>query len=304
VTHPEPAKATQTEGVKAEVAAGPAQAEQQPEPTALQAAPETGAEPPVVPPSTAFNPFNPNGKRGRREWTPEQRAEQAERARNRHKDRRPFDSDMEAVKAEFESGLSLDRIGGKYHCSGSHIRNFLIKHGIDPRRTGTSFRNGGRSEFTEEEIQIIIDKKAKGTPSEVIGKKIDRTPHVVDVKYSQLKKEGRVPEEHLTPEALADRKQHQNEIVSEKMKEYHAGKHAGREPRLGGELIESIKRLVANGLSDVEIGKQYDVGSQTVADFRRRHGIKKRQGWHYQTKRRSTRRTAVGFLSRAVATHH
>jgi hypothetical protein len=232
----------------------------------------------------SLNPFNPNGKRGRRAWTPEQRAAQAERARKTQLSKPPLvpDSEFPNVKADFEAGLSFDAIGSKHHCSGSHIRNFLQKHGVDPRRSHPGVRHGGRPEFTESEVQTIIDEKAKGTPSEEIGDMIGRNQHVVDVKYSEMKKEGMVPEEHLTPEALAEKKQHQNDLVSEKMTEYHAGKRAGREPRLGEELIEPIKQFVAEGLSDVDIGKEYDVGSQTVADFRRRHGIKKRQGWNYQ----------------------
>lgn len=101
------------------------------------------------------NPFNPNGKRGRREWTPEQRAAQAERARNRHNDMPPFDSDLEAVKADWEAGTPFDKIGSKWGCSGSHIRNFLTKHGIDPRRGRV--KRGGESPLTETEHQVVVE---------------------------------------------------------------------------------------------------------------------------------------------------
>lgn len=56
----------------------------------------------------------------------------------------------------------------------------------------------------------------------------------------------------------------------------------GRQPRMGDECLHQVRQDVADGLSDVEIGKRFGVGSQTVADFRRRHGIAKRQGKQYQ----------------------
>src|SRR5262249_26473806 len=42
--------------------------------------PDNTSQAPAV--TRPVNPFNPSGKKGKREWTPEQRAEQAERARN------------------------------------------------------------------------------------------------------------------------------------------------------------------------------------------------------------------------------
>jgi hypothetical protein len=64
--------------------------------------------------------------------TPERRAAQAERTKNRP--RLVPESSLEAVKADWESGMPFDQIGSKHRCSASHIRNFLKKHGIDPRR--------------------------------------------------------------------------------------------------------------------------------------------------------------------------
>lgn len=71
-------------------------------------------------------------KKSKREWTDEQRAAQAERARGQKKP--PFDEHFKVVKADFDAGVSLSVIGQKYHCSGGHVRNYLMKHGIDPRR--------------------------------------------------------------------------------------------------------------------------------------------------------------------------
>lgn len=120
------------------------------DPEAVESAPDgTGGEPPPPikdaepnapiasnAPEQSFpvNPFNPNGKRGQRDWTPEQRAEAAERARNQHKEKPPLDSDLEAVKADWEAGVPFAQIGRKWNCSDAHIRNFLKKHGINPNR--------------------------------------------------------------------------------------------------------------------------------------------------------------------------
>lgn len=85
--------------------------------------------------SRDVNPFNPSGKRGTREWTAEQRAAQSERARGQKKP--PFDEQLDAVKADWEAGLTFRAMGRKYGCSEQHIRNFLTRHGIDPRRKDT-----------------------------------------------------------------------------------------------------------------------------------------------------------------------
>lgn len=101
---------------------------------------------PTEPP--ASNPFNPSGKRGGRGWTPEQRAAHAEVTREVWRNRKPLISDdqLEDVKRDFEAGIPFDAIGLKYRCSGSHVRNFLTRHGIDPRRG----RNVGVSKVHEE----------------------------------------------------------------------------------------------------------------------------------------------------------
>jgi hypothetical protein len=211
-------------GASAEEPSANGTAESSPE--ASHEAPVSHAEPASPSPEPlSFNPFNPNGKRGRREWTPEQRAIQAERAKGQKKP--PFDDDFEAVKADFDAGLPMDAIGRKYGCSGSHIRNFLKKHGIDPRRGAGNHR--GREPMPQHEVETIIAEKAKGTTAAEIGEMIGRDPHVVDQKYGALKKAGLVPQEHLTPEALEARKKAQNELVAEKMRAYHAGPREAEE---------------------------------------------------------------------------
>lgn len=115
---------------------------------------------PVFPES--YDQFNPNGKRGRREWTPEQRTVQAERARNRRKAKPPFDSDLPDVKADWKAGMPFDQIGSKYGCSGGHIRNFLKKHGINPNRGRHSQR---RNQVVEQAESLPPQESAlKSTP--------------------------------------------------------------------------------------------------------------------------------------------
>ena len=84
-----------------------------------------------------------------RGWTPERRAAQAERAKDRRK--RPFDEDFEAVKADFDAGMSPAAIGRKWGCSDTHIRNFFMNHGVDPRRGRRRDRDGGQSEPSVEQ---------------------------------------------------------------------------------------------------------------------------------------------------------
>lgn len=190
---------------------------------------ERGSKPDALSPSLAPNietsPPSP-GSAGGKEWTPEKRAEAAERTRQHSMAKPPLvpDDDFESVKTEWESGVSPERIGKRYGCSGGTIRNFLSKHGVDPRRGAPGVKTGGRPGLTEAEKTLIIEEKAKSTPSAEIGKMIDRSQHAVDVKYSQLKKDGLVPEAHLAPEAIAARKERQNELVSERMKAFYASK--------------------------------------------------------------------------------
>ena len=66
-------------------------------------------------------------------WTPERRAEAAKRATGQRKP--PFDEDFADVRAAFDAGISCSKIARKWGCSEQHIRNFLMKHGVDPRRT-------------------------------------------------------------------------------------------------------------------------------------------------------------------------
>jgi hypothetical protein len=189
---------------------------------------ESLSQPHVV--SQPVNPFNPSGKMGRREWTPEQRAAQAERAKNYAKEHPLIrDDQLDEVKADFESGMSWSKIGRKLGCSGGNVRNFLKKHGVDVIRDRSKSeamqsadRTGGRPSLTEEQIQTIISEKAKGTPSKEIGEMIDRSQHAVDVKYSELKKEGHVPEYHLAQEAIEERKAAANAQRAESMRAYHA----------------------------------------------------------------------------------
>ena len=62
---------------------------------------------------------------------------------------------MQTVKADFEAGLSFDVMGKQYNCSGSHVRNYLTRHGIDPRRSGNP-KSGGTPALTDEEKQRVL----------------------------------------------------------------------------------------------------------------------------------------------------
>ncbi len=230
-----------------------------------------------------INLFNPSGKRGRREWTPGQRAAQAERAKRYHTEKPPLvpDSALPTVKADFDAGMTIESIGRRQGCSGSHIRNFLMKHGIDPRRSEAG-KHPGRAGLPSAVIETIITEKAKGTPSKEIAEKLGRTAHAVDQKYSDLKKTGEVPDEHQTPEATAQKKKLQNELVSRKMKAFHASKGADEGPRLdersAGESIDpgtysdtwkpqpidaeewpDIQQMLASGRTREAIASDYDV---------------------------------------------
>ena len=225
---------------------------------------------------------------GSSEWTPERRAAASERARNRPP--KIPDGDLAAVKADFDAGMSFGAMGMKWNCSGQTVKNFLTKHGIDcDRYDRTAGKSGGRPALTEEEIQLIIYEKAKGTPSKEIGEMIDRSQHAVDVKYAQLKNAGRVPEEHLTPEALSARKQRQNELVSEKMTEYHAGKQAEPEEPCASDGATAItvrspaarwkpsplstddwpdiQRMLATSRSRESIASDFDVPVEDLNEF-------------------------------------
>jgi hypothetical protein len=129
---------------------------------------------------TVFIPITPNGKRGRRVWTPERRSAQAERAKNQHRAKPPFDRDLEAVKADWEAGLPFSHIGRKYGCSDGHIRNFLKKHGIDPRRPAVTVPHFGATpreeyEWTEEGRSKLLALRDNGNTWAEIGTILGRT---------------------------------------------------------------------------------------------------------------------------------
>lgn len=182
------------------------------------APPETLQPEPIVErkellPAPPFNPHNPNGKRGRRVWTDEQRSAAAERAKGQKKP--PFDEHFAEVKADFDAGMSPGAIGKKWGCSDGHIRNFLKKHGIDPRRpkiTTSAYHPTPRAEYewTDESRAKLFELLDQSMTWADIGERLDRTPAACRSMHLLLVKEGKAPPKKppassaITPEDIAE----------------------------------------------------------------------------------------------------
>lgn len=193
--------------------------------------PAIAAEPRPVPPA------KPKKAMGAREWTPEQRAAAAERARNRP----PLvpDSDFDAIKAKWEEGLSFDMIARPYPCSGSYIRNFLMKHGIDPRR---SKLGADESPITKEDKPVVV-AQVKGATSHGIGKMLDVEKPFVEAPPDKL------IEKHT---GYAGRRDPDQELTEADWPDIRI-------------MLEKQRRSVGNIASD------YDVPYDVMRDFINRH---------------------------------
>ncbi len=237
--------------------------------------------------------------RNTREWTPEQRAAAAERAKGQKKP--PFDNDLESVKADFDSGMPLDRIGRKFGCSGSHIRNFLSKHGIDPRRkAGGAGKNPdplgseqpveeepaveqvieheedqlardwhsiprAEYEWKQEERERVIELRATGISWAKIGEMMGRTGSSCSAMYHHLK--------HKDPSL---------EVKSLTQEEFNANVSAGateawaeRGRRITDDDLETVREMVAQGRSMNVIGNHFNCGHQSVINFCTKHNIER-----------------------------
>jgi hypothetical protein len=257
-------------------------AAEQPEPAGA------GERPPSEPPSAiaaSFNPFNPNGKRGRREWTPEQRAAQSERARAMQLSKPPLvpDDAFESVRADWEAGTSFDAIGRKYGCSGGHIRNFLKKHGVDPRRTKAdlpAYQAIPREEYEwkEEDKQRVIQMRSEGIGWRQIGEVMGRTGSSCSAMYHHYL------DNHPEIEAKTQTKEEFNAAVSAGLTEAWAKKAR----KITEDDIETVREMVAAGTSMNAIGDHFSCGHQSVIHFCKKHGI-----------RRDTNAQAAGFRGKA-----
>lgn len=169
-------------------------------------------------------------------------------------------NDLPSVRARFEAGESMQAIGNSYDCSGQTVVNFLRRHGVDTirQKDRSEAKSGGRPPLTREQVGTIVNEKAKGTPSKAIGEMIDRSQHAVDVKYSELKKAGKV-------EAFAPIEDSAGDDAAPAVIESPRGKWnaAPIEP----EEWPDIQKMLATGRSREQIASDYDVPVHTLNDF-------------------------------------
>jgi hypothetical protein len=194
-------------------------------------------------PTAVFNPHNPNGKRGRRQWTDAQRAEASERAKGQKKP--PFDEHFAEVKADFDAGMSPGAIGNKWNCSDGHIRNFLTKNGIDPRRPKVSisaYQPTPREEYewTDESRAKLFELLDQGMTWKDIGDHLRRTPSACRSMHALLVKEGMAPPKKPPADAT---------------------------PALNAEDIPEVQKMLDRDSSYDEIGEWFGCDAEAVRQF-------------------------------------
>lgn len=218
------------------------------------AEPDSTAVPQALALDLSVNPFNPSGKRGTREWTPEQRETQANRARGQKKP--PFDSDFDSVKGDFDAGMSTGAIGKKWGCSDTHIRNFLTRHGVDPRRS----KNSPRAEVSEEH-----ETGQNAQESESLGENQAQQPQALDVESDA----GNVFELIDEDEEQADGEAAVSEpdLDSRRITVSLPGRAGMVDRQLTDSDWPDIKEMLSRGRDQKAIASDYDVDPEDLHFF-------------------------------------
>ena len=181
-------------------------------------------------------------------WSPERRAAASERAKGRRKP--PFDSDLESVKADFETGMSTGSIAAKWNCSDAHIRNFLMRNGIDPRRTARQDR----------EVEI----KSTSVDEDHIGEDVQNTIVSPDMSVEAEIVED-LPSQIEEPTKPNESDQIEIAPMPITVKPYRPDPWDTAE--LSSDDWPDIQKLLAGGISREAIAGDYDVPIKTLNAF-------------------------------------